>query len=237
MKTELHPASQRGFANHGWLNAKHYFSFASYYNPRRMHFGALRVINDDTVAGGGGFATHPHDNMEIITIPTSGALAHKDSMGNGTTIESGDIQVMSAGTGIQHSEFNASQTQEVKLFQIWVIPNQRNVTPRYDQIKISSLKKENEIYQILSPNKEDQGVWIHQNAWFFMGDFSSDTTLSYTLQDPKNGVFVLNIEGEFEVENQKLSFRDALGIWETPSFEIKAQKNSKILLMEVPMEF
>ena len=171
MKTVFHKAETRGQANHGWLNANHSFSFANYYNPDRMNFGVLRVLNDDTIAGGEGFGTHPHDNMEIITIPFEGNLAHKDNMGNAAVINAGDVQVMSAGTGISHSEFNNSQDSEVKLLQIWVFPNEKNVEPRYDQISIRDIETENKFYQILSPNKNDQGVWINQDAWFHLGKF------------------------------------------------------------------
>ncbi len=173
METVLHRADTRGNANHGWLHSRHSFSFANYYNPERMNFGVLRVLNDDIVAGGRGFGKHPHSNMEIISIPLSGDLEHKDSMGNATVIKQGDIQVMSAGTGVAHSEYNKNENEEVKFLQIWVIPNKENVTPRYDQIKLSEIQKENSFYQILSPNKDDQGVWIHQNAWFHLGDFEA----------------------------------------------------------------
>ena len=168
--TVLHKAHTRGSADHGWLKVNHTFSFANYRNPQRMNFGVLRVLNDDTIAGGKGFGTHPHDNMEIITIPLEGDLKHKDNMGNGTIIKNGDVQVMSAGTGVTHSEFNANANQEVKLLQIWLFPNQRNVKPRYDQLSLQSIKKKDVFYQILSPNSNDEGVWIHQNAWFSLGE-------------------------------------------------------------------
>jgi hypothetical protein len=193
MNTVLHKANTRGSADHGWLKVNHTFSFANYHNPERMHFGVLRVLNDDSFAGGKGFSTHPHDNMEIITIPLQGDLEHKDNMGNGTVIKSGDVQVMSAGTGITHSEFNASQEFEVKVLQIWLFPNKKNVIPRYDQRAIRDLEVENEFYQILSPNEEDQGVWIHQNSWFSMGEFSEQKTTEYKLNSSGNGVYAYEL--------------------------------------------
>ncbi|MGB1992707.1 MAG: pirin family protein, partial [Flavobacteriaceae bacterium] len=170
MKTVFHPSDTRGYANHGWLEARHSFSFASWYQPDRLHFGALRVLNDDIIQGGMGFGTHPHDNMEIVTIPLKGDLEHKDSMGNSAVIREGDIQVMSAGTGVQHSEYNNSPDKEINLFQLWLFPNKRNVTPRYDQLPIRSLHQKNEFFQILSPSADDEGVWIHQDAWMHMLD-------------------------------------------------------------------
>jgi hypothetical protein len=236
MKTILYKADSRGSADHGWLNAKHSFSFANYYDPERINFGALRVLNDDTIAGGKGFGTHPHDNMEIITIPFEGDLAHKDNMGNASVIKQGDVQVMSAGTGVYHSEFNNNPDSEVKLFQIWVFPNKRNVTPRYDQISIRDIAKENELYQILSPNKDDQGVWIHQDAWFYLGKFDKGKSETYSLKKDGNGVYLIVIDGEMEVEGQVLSTRDAIGIWDFEKIQIKALTDSQLLLMEIPME-
>ena len=186
--TVLHKANTRGHADHGWLNAYHSFSFASWYNPDRVQFGMLRVLNDDTVAAGMGFGKHPHDNMEIITIPLEGDLAHKDSMGNEATIKSGDVQVMSAGTGIQHSEFNPNHDKQTKLLQIWVFPKIRNVDPRYQQITLNPEDRKNKLQQILSPNADDDGVWIHQDAWFHMGKFDKEMTLDYTIKKEGNGV-------------------------------------------------
>ncbi|MAU75424.1 MAG: hypothetical protein CL831_00955 [Crocinitomicaceae bacterium] len=235
MNTVLHKANSRGSADHGWLKVNHTFSFANYHNPERMHFGVLRVLNDDSIAGGKGFNTHPHDNMEIITIPLEGDLEHKDNMGNGTVIKSGDVQVMSAGTGITHSEFNASQEFDVKVLQIWLFPNKKNVTPRYDQQAIRDLEVQNEFSQILSPNETDQGVWIHQNAWFSVGAFSEEKSTEYRLNDANNGVYAFIIEGEATIEGQKLEKRDGFGIWDTASISITIEKDSRILLMEVPM--
>lgn len=236
MKTIFHSSDSRGHANHGWLNAKHSFSFASWYNPDRVHFGNLRVLNDDTVAPGMGFGTHPHDNMEIITIPLSGALTHQDSMGNKATIQAGEIQVMSAGTGIQHSEFNANEDQDLTLLQIWVFPNKRSVTPRYDQQVIDYAAANNQFKQILSPSSEDEGVWIHQNAWFNIGKFDNVTDLTIHLNDANNGVYAFVIEGGMTIEEQKAGKRDAIGLWETKQFDIQIEANSTILLMEIPMQ-
>ncbi len=236
-QTVLHRADTRGGADHGWLNSKHTFSFANYYNPERMHFGVLRVLNDDVVAGGRGFNTHPHDNMEIISIPLDGDLQHKDSMGNVAIIRKDDIQVMSAGTGVYHSEYNSSQDEQVKFLQIWLFPKVKNVEPRYDQISLSDIKEENSIYQILSPSSKDQGVWIHQNAWFSMGEFSSDFKSSYTLRDPRNnGIYIFLIDGEIDVDGQELFARDGYGVWDTESVNINTKGKSKFLIMEVPMQ-
>lgn len=236
MKTIVHKANERGHANHGWLNAYHSFSFANWYNPEKVQFGMLRVLNDDTIAAGMGFGTHPHDNMEIITIPLEGDLAHKDSMGNGTTIKSGDIQVMSAGTGIQHSEFNPNHNHHTKLFQIWLFPKYRNVEPRYQQITLDKSLEKNDFAQILSPNPDDAGVWIHQDAWFYLSDFDKDFSKKLSLKKEGNGFYIMNIEGEIEVNGEKLERRDAIGIWETNEIEIKANTAAKFLVMEIPME-
>ena len=235
MKTVLHTANSRGHANHGWLNSYHSFSFSSYYDPERMNFGMLRVLNDDTVAAGRGFGTHPHQNMEIVSIPLEGDLKHMDSMGNVAVIREGDIQVLSAGTGISHSEYNKNQDQEVKFLQIWIFPNSKNVDPRYDQVSIRELARKNSFYQILSPNASDQGVWIHQDAWFSMGDFDKGQQAEYRLHDPSNGVYLFVLHGSCSVEGQKLNSRDGLGIWETSGVSVSADDNCRILLMEVPM--
>ena len=235
MKTTVHKANTRGHANHGWLDTNHTFSFAHYYNPERMNFGVLRVLNDDFVEGGMGFGTHPHDNMEIISIPLSGDLEHKDSMGNTAVIKEGDVQVMSAGSGIFHSEFNKNADKEVKFLQIWVFPNKKNLTPRYDQISIRDVEKENTFYQILSPNEDDQGVWIHQNAWFHLGKFESGKSETYHLKNEGNGVYAFVLEGEVEIEGQKLGKRDGFGVWDTSQINVKSMSDNRILLMEVPM--
>lgn len=236
MKTILHPANTRGHANHGWLNTHHTFSFANYYDPERVHFGTLRVLNDDIIAAGTGFGTHPHDNMEIITIPIDGALEHKDSMGNHGVIRQGEVQVMSAGTGIYHSEYNHNKDAEGKFLQIWVFPNKKNVTPRYDQIVLDTSKMQNQLMQILSPYPEDEGVWIHQNAWFYMGNFDKGHKETYQFNDPANGLYVFVIKGEAKIANQELKERDGIGILEIDMLNIEALSNTELLLMEIPME-
>ena len=236
MKSILHKANTRGHANHGWLDSHHSFSFASYYNPDRMNFGVLRVLNDDRVAAGKGFGRHPHDNMEIISIPLEGDLEHKDSMGNTTVIKEGDVQVMSAGTGIYHSEYNKNSDKEVKFLQIWLFPKKRQVKPRYDQIPIKELARKNEFYQVLSPNPDDQGVWIHQDAWFHLGDFDQGKDAEYCFKTSENGLYVFVIDGEVEVEGQKLEKRDGFGVWDTDKINLKSLTDSRVLLMEVPMQ-
>ncbi len=235
MNTVLHKSDTRGNANHGWLKSRHTFSFANYYNPERMHFGVLRVLNDDIVAPGMGFAKHPHDNMEIISIPLDGDLEHKDSMGNVAVIRKGDVQVMSAGTGVYHSEFNRNKNQEVKFLQIWVFPNKKDVTPRYDQISIREVEKDNEFYQILSPNKDDQGVWIHQDAWFHLGNFDKGIKTGYDLKKTGNGVYIFVLEGSIKVGEQELNSRDGFGVWDLNSIQVESLEKSRVLLMEVPM--
>jgi redox-sensitive bicupin YhaK (pirin superfamily) len=237
MKTILHTAESRGAANHGWLNAKHSFSFASWYNPDRTNFGALRVLNDDIVSPGAGFGTHPHDNMEIITIPLSGAIAHKDSMGNSSIIKTGEIQVMSAGTGIQHSEFNPSKEESLNLFQIWIFPNKRNVEPRYDQFEMDIQGMKNNFLQLVSPLKEDEGTWIHQNAWIKIAKVDEDTEIHYVLNSKENGVYFIVIEGAISINNQILKQKDAIGVWDTDTIVLKSNSQSKILAIEIPMEF
>lgn len=233
----LHKAETRGNANHGWLNSYHTFSFANYYNPERMNFGVLRVLNDDTVQGGKGFGTHPHDNMEIISIPLEGDLEHQDSMGNVAVIRNGDIQVMSAGTGIRHSEYNKNLDKTVKFLQIWVFPNKRNVTPRYDQITLQLADRKNKLQQILSPNPDDAGVWIHQNAWFHLGTLDKDFKTEYTLKGGSgNGMYAFVLSGNVTINGQALNPRDGLGIWDVAKLDIKADSNAELLLMEVPMQ-
>lgn len=235
MNTVLHKADTRGHADHGWLKSSHTFSFANYYNPERVHFGALRVLNDDYVEGGKGFGTHPHDNMEIISIPLSGDLEHKDSMGNVAVIKEGDVQVLSAGTGMFHSEYNKNADKEVKFLQIWVFPNKKQVEPRYDQIAIADLLKDNEFTQILSPNEDDQGVWIHQDAWFSLANFTEDKEIEYDFHKEGNGVYAFVLEGDMNIDDQDLSKRDGFGVWDTDKIKVNAKQGSKVLLMEVPM--
>ncbi len=234
-KTILHKANTRGHADHGWLNSYHTFSFANYHNPERVHFGGLRVLNDDTVSKAMGFGTHPHDNMEIISIPLEGDLEHKDSMGNTTVIKQGDIQVMSAGTGIRHSEYNKNKDTPVKFLQIWVFPNKKNVAPRYGQITLNENDRHNKLQQILSPNQDDEGVWIHQNAWFHLGKFDKGVSTDYHFKQSGNGLYIFVLNGDINVDGQELNKRDGYGAWETDHINIKAITDAEFLLMEVPM--
>ncbi|WP_367106281.1 pirin family protein [uncultured Psychrobacter sp.] len=236
MQTIYHAADSRGDANHGWLKSRHTFSFANYHNPERMGFGALRVINDDQVIAGQGFGKHSHRDMEIISIPLSGKLGHGDDIGNNGIIETGEIQVMSAGTGITHSEMNADNNEPVKFLQIWVIPNKGGVTPRYQQIRIDEDMKHNEFNQVLSPNPDDAGVWIHQNAWFNMGDFDKGVTQTYQLNDPNNGVYVFVISGKVTINGKTLDTRDGLGIVDTKNFTMDVEEDTRVLVMEVPVQ-
>lgn len=233
--TVLFRSDSRGHADHGWLKSFHTFSFAGYHNPNRMHFGALRVFNDDYVEGGNGFGAHPHSNMEIISIPLEGKLAHEDSMGNKGVINPNEIQVMSAGTGIQHSEFNGSDVDPVKFLQIWLFPNQENVTPRYDQIIIDPENRKNKFQQIVSPNKEDEGTWIHQDAWFHLADLDQGIELNYNMKGEGTGLFLFVLEGHVSVLGEDLKRRDALGITDLSSVLIHASEDSSLLLIEVPM--
>jgi redox-sensitive bicupin YhaK (pirin superfamily) len=234
-KTVLHKANTRGYADHGWLKSYHTFSFADYHDPERVHFGALRVLNDDSVDGGMGFGKHPHDNMEIISIPLEGDLEHKDSMGNTTVIRKGDVQAMSAGTGIFHSEYNKNKGEPVKFLQIWIFPNKKNVTPRYDQITLNVEERHNKLQQVLSPNPDDEGVWIYQDAWFHMGNFDAGQSTEYTIKKQGNGVYAFVLKGDVTINDTKLNTRDGLGIWETDKISINADSDAEILLMEVPM--
>lgn len=238
MKYILHKADTRGHANHGWLDSYHTFSFAGYHDPERVHFGALRVLNDDTVAGGMGFGTHPHENMEIISIPTSGDLEHIDDMGNKQVISQGDVQVMSAGKGIQHGEKNKNLNKPVKFFQIWVFPNQKDVTPRYDQKSFSAAEKHNNLLTVVSPiGTNDEGVQIHQNAWFSLGNLDKDYVTTYDLKKEKNGIYIFVIEGEVTINGEKLNRRDGLGITDSKKLEIKADTDTELLIIEVPLKF
>jgi redox-sensitive bicupin YhaK (pirin superfamily) len=236
MKYVIHKAETRGHANHGWLDSHHSFSFANYHNPERMNFGVLRVLNDDVVSAGMGFGTHPHKNMEIISIPLEGDLEHKDSIGNLSVIREGDIQILSAGTGISHSEYNKNKGEQVKFLQIWIFPNKRDLAPRYDQISIRDLHKKNEFYQVLSPNSDDAGVWINQDAWFSMGEFEKGVSGEYQLHNKNNGVYLFVLEGSISIDNHKLRKRDAFGVWEIEKLEVIADSNTKLLLMEIPMQ-
>lgn len=237
MKTVHHPATSRGGSHHGWLKSKHTFSFADYYDPKRVGFGALRVINDDHVEGGMGFGDHSHANMEIISIPLSGRLRHGDSMGNYGTIRSGEIQVMSAGTGVVHSEMNDDDENPVKFLQIWVVPNKMDVAPRYQQVNLVELLERNKFNQVLSPNPEDAGVWIHQNAWFSIGEFDKGVTTTYSLRSTLNGAYVFVISGKVVINGNTLEPRDGLGITDTKNFTMDVIEDAQILVIDVPMSF
>lgn len=235
MKTAMHKAPTRGHANHGWLDSWHTFSFASYHDPHRMHFGALRVLNDDTVAPGKGFGMHPHDNMEIISIPLEGALEHQDSLGNKQVIRQGDVQVMSAGTGVAHSEMNRYDDRPVKFLQVWIFPNERDVAPRYDQKTYSDAEKHNTLVTVVSPMGEKEGVHIYQDAWFSMGILDHGTTLTYDIKREGNGVYAFLVEGDVTINDVVMNRRDGLGIWDEKTLSITANSRSELLLMEVPM--
>ena len=233
--TILHKADTRGHADHGWLDSYHSFSFGSYYNPERIHFGALRVLNDDTVSEARGFGKHPHDNMEIISIPLQGDLQHEDSMGNVAVIKNGDIQAMSAGTGIFHSEYNKSKDEPVKFLQIWIFPNKKNVEPRYSQVSLNINDRHNKLQQVLSPNKNEKGVWIHQDAWFHLGKLDKGFSTEYIIKKKGNGVYAFILSGDVSIDGTKLNARDGFGIWDTNKISINADSDAEILLMEVPM--
>jgi quercetin 2,3-dioxygenase len=233
--TVLHRAETRGDAKHGWLHSRHTFSFADYYNPQRMQFGSLRVLNDDIVEAGMGFGTHPHNNMEIISIPLEGDLEHSDSMGNVSVIRHGDIQVMSAGRGIYHSEYNKNKDKRVMFLQIWVLPNKKEVTPRYDQVSLNLSDRHNKFQQILSPDPEDEGVWIYQDAWFHLSEFDKGFSAEYLFKRRRNGLYVFNLKGDIQVNDMVLGTRDGYGIWDTGKVTITAISETEFLLMEVPM--
>ncbi len=236
MKTIYHKADSRGHANHGWLDTHHSFSFANYYDSKRMNFGVLRVLNDDVVEGGTGFGEHPHRDMEIISIPLEGELSHGDSMGNHGIISKGEVQVMSAGTGVVHSERNANADKPVKFLQIWIIPREAGVEPRYGQMDIAGRVKPNDFQQIVSPYKDDDGVWIHQDAWLFMASFEKGKTKEYKLQNKNNGAYIFVIEGKIKINGQVLEKRDGYGVSAVDSFEVKALESSEFLLIDVPMQ-
>lgn len=235
MKSIIHRASTRGHANHGWLDTHHTFSFASYYNPERMHFGVLRVLNDDIVDGGRGFGTHPHDNMEIISIPLEGDLEHKDSMGNTSIIKKNDVQIMSAGTGVQHSEKNRNFDQKVNFLQIWVFPKKKNIKPQYDQKTYKPEDRQDKWQRIVSPI-EDDAVTINQDAYFSLGNLNAGTTLPYQLENPNHGVYAFVIDGRVKIGDTLLEKRDGMGIWDITQLIVEAQDNAEVLLMEVPMQ-
>ena len=235
MTKTVYKADSRGYADHGWLKTFHSFSFANYHNPERIRFGLLRVLNDDIVEGGMGFGTHPHDNMEIVTIPLKGELAHQDSTGNKEVIKAGEVQIMSAGSGLTHSEFNNSRTEEVNLLQIWVFPEKRNIEPRYEQKKFNKEDRINRFQTVVSPDISSGSLWINQNAYFSLGDFEKGETFEYEVKRKGNGIFFFVIEGEVEAADEILSQRDAIGIENVSSLEFKPNSKCEILIIEVPM--
>ena len=235
MKTIYYPSAERGHADHGWLNARHSFSFAGYHDPSKVHFGLLRVLNDDIVAPGTGFGMHPHDNMEIVTIPLSGTLEHRDSMGNIGVIRPDEIQAMSAGSGLMHSEYNHSKTEALNLLQIWVFPKERNIRPRYEQKIVDAAQKEGKLKTIVAPVKAEDVMWINQDAYFSIGKFSSGAVQEYKVQHRGNGSYVFVIEGSAVINGQTLEKRDALGIWDTDAFQLDIRAGSEILVIDVPM--
>ncbi|PIQ26275.1 hypothetical protein COW36_15205 [bacterium (Candidatus Blackallbacteria) CG17_big_fil_post_rev_8_21_14_2_50_48_46] len=236
MKKILHRADSRGVAEHGWLHSYHTFSFAGYYHPERMHFGALRVLNDDRVQGGKGFGQHPHQNMEIISIPLSGALAHRDNMGNVQVIHEQDVQIMSAGTGVFHSEYNDHADQEVNFLQIWILPEKLNIRPRYEQ-RTFSVKERLNVWQTVVSPQRGEGVWINQQAWFCLADLEQDHRLPYTPHATGQGLYLFVLEGEVSVAGETLSARDGLGVWELNELTLNALSDAKVLMIEVPMQF
>ncbi len=235
MKTIVYPAKDRGHVNLGWLDSFHSFSFGQYYDPEKVHFGALRVVNDDSVAGGGGFGTHPHDNMEIVTIPLEGNLAHKDSTGNEGIIRKGDVQIMSAGTGIRHSEYNASSSASAKFLQIWIIPKLKNIKPAYGQKTFDLVGRRNQWQVLVSPDSTDQGLNINQDAKFSLVDLEAGGTIPYQMKWKNSGLFLFVIEGEIKVGSQSLYKRDALGISEAEQVVVEACSNAQVLAIEIPM--
>ena len=234
MKTIIHKSNSRGHADFGWLNSRHTFSFGQYYDPQRINFGMLRVLNDDIVAGGAGFPTHPHSNMEIVSIPLSGELAHKDSTGNEKVIKTGEVQIMSAGSGLTHSEYNSSQNDEVNFLQIWVFPKEKDIKPRYDQKLFDEAGRQNKLQTVVAPN-DDSAVWINQDSWFSLSDLNKGNTLDYSFNGTDSGVYVFVLEGEIQVEGNTLSKRDAIGVWDTEKISVTSSSDAQLLFIEVPM--
>lgn len=234
MKKVLHKADSRGHANFGWLNSKHTFSFGQYYDPERVQFGKLRVLNDDIVVGGEGFPTHPHSNMEIVSIPLKGALAHEDSTGTEKIINTGEVQIMSAGSGLSHSEYNGSKTEQVNFLQIWILPKEKNITPRYDQKHFDEKGRKNKLQEVVAPDNKE-ALWINQDAWFSLADVDADKLLNYTIHQSGNGVYVFVIEGKIEMDGHQLNRRDAMGIYDTSEVNLRSDSDSKVLFIEVPM--
>ena len=237
MKYTITRANERGTANHGWLKPAHYFSFGSWHNPQKIHFGALRVLNDDWIAGGGAFATHPHDNMEIVTIPFTGALQHADSTGGAGVIQAGDVQIMSAGTGVQHSEANFSKEEPVTLFQIWVYPSQKNIAPRYSQRSFDVAERKNKWQVVVSPREEDNALWINQRARFSLANVTANQVITYQNAYANNGIYLVVIKGKVTINGLEINEKDAIGFWDTEAITINAQTDAELIAIEVPMEY
>jgi redox-sensitive bicupin YhaK (pirin superfamily) len=235
MKKVIHKAGTRGHANHGWLDSHHSFSFAGYYDPARMNFGNLRVLNDDVVAGGEGFGSHPHDNMEIISIPLKGSLEHQDNAGNKGVIKSGDVQIMSAGTGIVHAEYNHSSTEDVNFLQLWIFPRERNIKPRYEQKYFDKEGRKNRLQPIVSPDKDDGALWINQDAWLTRTSLNEGKSVDYKLHGPDQGVYLFLLDGIVKAGDEVLGKRDGVGFYDTDSLHISAETDAEVLLIEVPM--
>ena len=237
MKTTLYKSNERGHANHGWLNTYHTFNFGNYYHPNRTNFGSLRVFNDDFVQPRAGFGKHPHDNMEIVSIVLDGELSHEDSMGNKGTIRKNEIQVMSAGSGIFHSEFNSSKSEVTNFLQVWIYPKEKGITPTYGQASLHNFNSQNNLSNIISPRDEGEKLSINQNTWFYMGEYDQSKDVNYNVNDKNNGVYIFIIEGGITINNYDLTKRDAVGVYETDSINFTVEDNSRILLIETPMEF
>jgi redox-sensitive bicupin YhaK (pirin superfamily) len=235
MENILHQSHTRGHANHGWLDSHHTFSFAGYFNPERVHFGAIRVFNDDVVIGGAGFGTHPHANMEIVSIPLSGALEHKDSTGRQKIIKTGEVQIMSAGTGIEHSEYNASKEDEVNFLQIWILPDKMNIEPRYDQREFSLEHNRNQLINVVAPDNP-QALWINQKTWFYLGEIEMNHEVEYKTNESGNGIYLFVIEGQIEIADKKLQKRDGMGITGVDNLVMSASKDSRLLLIETTLK-
>lgn len=237
MDTVIHKSSDRGHANHGWLDTHHTFSFAGWYNPEQMHFGVLRVLNDDIVQPSNGFGQHPHNDMEIISIPLSGSLTHRDTMGNAQEIKTGDVQVMSAGSGLQHSEFNESRSDAVNFLQLWIFPDKRGVEPRYDQETFEVSERQDKWQQLVRPHSEEgEGLWIHQNAYLSRADISAEKSLNYEVKSEGNGVYFFVLEGSAVIAGKSMNKRDGIGVWETSEITIEASEDTQLLAVEVPMD-
>ncbi len=235
MKKIVHKADSRGYFDYGWLKTNHSFSFSQYHNPERMNFGMLRVLNDDIVAPGQGFGTHPHNDMEIVSIPLKGGLAHRDNTGSEGVIYPNEVQVMSAGTGILHSEFNYSKDEESNFLQLWILPDKKGHKPRYDQKTFNPEGRKNQLQTIVTPDKSNGNLWLNQDAYLSMSNIDRNNRINYKFKKKVNGVYIFLIEGNVSVADETLSERDGIGIWETEEISIVANKDSQVLLIEIPI--